>query len=150
MKYSYVMRCICKQTLTSQGQRRPLRGAELEEAPPARGIGGGRSLTLSMGREMGRRNLEGDDSGRPQHCALWKHPVGAKWRPHGPRWQPRAGTIKWLRTMLKCLFSLLVMMSVYDHRTVGTIGLVINKINLDSPKPCLFISSHLTWFQSFT
>ena len=41
-----------------------------EEAPPARGIGGGRSLTTSVGKEICRRNPEGDDSGRPRHCAL--------------------------------------------------------------------------------
>ena len=41
-----------------------------EEAPLAREIVRGRSLTTSVGREIGRRNPEGDESGRPRHCAL--------------------------------------------------------------------------------
>ena len=66
----------------------------------------------SVGRENGRRDPEGDDSGPPQHCVLWNGPGGAKWRPHGQRWRPKVGPIKWSRTIFKCLFSLLVIMSI--------------------------------------
>ena len=41
-----------------------------EGAPLARGIDEGRSLTTSVGKEIFRRNPEGDNSGHPRHSAL--------------------------------------------------------------------------------